>query len=216
MKKLLIKLGTATLISLILSANMALLAYAAGCDSTTIKEQLTGPECIKTGGSSGEEAEAGKKFITIMEEPLIKMEPKEFGGEAGTFEARTCYRVTVSCKDTKIQPVAALKETCAPSYEDPVVTCKEVTVIFSDAGTTMITGYVAMVYRWAAPIVGMICVLVIVISGLQLSFSGGDSGAVDSARKRIVQSLAGLAVLFLSSVILYTINPNFFTATVGG
>ena len=75
----------------------------------------------------------------------------------------------------------------------------------------MIYGYIAMIYQWGASIVGIIAVTVIVFSGIQISAAGGDPEAVTSAKKRILQSLAGIAVLFLSGLILYTINPNFFT-----
>jgi len=68
-----------------------------------------------------------------------------------------------------------------------------------------------MIYTWAAGFVGLIAVGVIMISSIQISLSGGDSQAVTNSKDRIVKSLAGLAVLFLSGLILYTINPNFFT-----
>jgi hypothetical protein len=159
--------------------------------------------------------DAGQNFISIMEEPITTIDPKTIEN----FEARPCYRKTMVCIENgkTVSTNSQLVKSCAPSPQsgDTAKTlCKEVTVILAKGGTAMITGYVAMIYKWAAPIVAMICVLVIVISGLQLSFSGGDSGAVDSAKKRILQSIAGLAVLFLSSMILYTANPNFFTAGV--
>ena len=41
--------------------------------------------------------------------------------------------------------------------------------------------------------------------------AGGDTQAVENAKSRIVKSLSGIVVLFLSGLILYTINPTFFT-----
>ncbi|MFA7685389.1 MAG: pilin [Candidatus Gracilibacteria bacterium] len=90
-------------------------------------------------------------------------------------------------------------------------TCEEVMVILSTGGTSMIEGYIASIYTWAASIVGLIAVTVIIISGIQIAVSGGDTQAVDSGKNRIIKSISGLAVLFLSGLILYTINPNFFT-----
>ena len=58
----------------------------------------------------------------------------------------------------------------------------------------------------------MIAVLIMVISGIQISAAAGDQQAVTNAKNRIVQSLGGLALLFLSGIVLYTINPTFFTA----
>lgn len=91
--------------------------------------------------------------------------------------------------------------------------CNRVQVLLSKGGTSSIIGYISMIYRWAAGIVGLIAVIVIIISGIQLSVSGGDSNAVESSKKRIIQSIAGIVVLFLSGIILYTINPTFFTAS---
>lgn len=224
MKKFIAKLGLFVLANLIL-VNMIPAVYATDDDDTPppaepegicnpkgLKNAIAGNECIK-------QNEAGTIFISIIEEPLGSIEKDKIEG----FEARTCYRKTAVCitkdsatnKETGKAIASSLvdKDSCKAGKDDNNfdITCKEVTVILSAGGTTMISGYIAMIYQWAAPIVGMICVLVIVISGLQLSFSGGDSGAVDSARKRILQSLAGLAVLFLSAVILHTVNPNFFT-----
>lgn len=209
MKKFLAKLGLFIAINLMLISVIPM-AFAT-CNIAAITEALTKQDCIQP-------ADAGKKFISIIEEP---MENSEVTGIDG-FTSKTCYRKTVSCQTEEAKPQTLRNASlvaegdCTPGPSgDLTITCKEVTVIFSEkGGTSMISGYVGMIYRWAAPIVGMICVLVIVVSGLQLSFSAGDSGAVDAARKRIIQSLSGLAVLFLSSVILYTVNPNFFTAAI--
>jgi hypothetical protein len=209
MKKFLAKLGLFVTINLIL---ISVLPVAnAACDIAAIAAALKDDDCITQDA-------AGKTFVSIIEEP---MENSEVTGIDG-FTRATCYRKTVSCQTEEEKPQTLRNASlvnattgCTPgTTDDLTTTCKEVTVIFSNGGTVMISGYVGMIYRWAAPIVGMICVLVIVVSGLQLSFSAGDSGVVDAARKRIVQSLSGLAVLFLSSVILYTVNPNFFTAAI--
>ena len=97
--------------------------------------------------------------------------------------------------------------------EAPVetVSCRTVGVIEGDSGVSLLSNYVGLIYRWAAAIVGMISVVIIIVSGVQISIAGGDTGKIDEAKKRIIQSLAGLIVLFLSGVILYSINPNFFT-----
>jgi type IV secretory pathway VirB2 component (pilin) len=68
-----------------------------------------------------------------------------------------------------------------------------------------------MIYRWGASLVGIIAVTIIIISGIQISASGGDSEAINAGKKRILQSIVGIIVLFLSSLILYTVNPTFFT-----
>ena len=90
--------------------------------------------------------------------------------------------------------------------------CQPVQVFLSSTGTDLLFVYISTIYKWAASVIGIIAVLVIVISGIQISASAGDQQAVTNAKNRIVQTLGGLALLFLSAIILYTINPNFFTA----
>ncbi len=88
--------------------------------------------------------------------------------------------------------------------------CSYVQVLIGTSGTGLLKTYIAILYRWAASIVGIIAVLVIVISGIQISADQGSGESVGSAKTRIMQSLAGLVILFLSALILYTINPTFF------
>lgn len=92
----------------------------------------------------------------------------------------------------------------------PMVSCNLVERISGRGGVDVFGQYAAALFRWAGGIVGIICVLVIVVSGAQISMSG-DAGSMDEAKKRIFQSLLGLAILFLSGLILYVINPGFFT-----
>lgn len=93
--------------------------------------------------------------------------------------------------------------------EQNIVYCRPAQVIEAGSGSGLIKAYTALIYKWAAGTVGIVAVLVIVVSGIQI-ITSDVSGDVDSAKNRIGQSLIGLAILFLSAVILYTINPNFF------
>ena len=89
---------------------------------------------------------------------------------------------------------------------------EETSVIKGRTGTEILKNYIAIVYKWGAGIVGVIAVLVIILSGIQMMMSGGeDASGVEEAKKRIYRSVAGLILLFLSGVLLYVINPNFFT-----
>jgi len=88
--------------------------------------------------------------------------------------------------------------------------CRPIQLLVSTSGINLLKFYVLQVYVWGAGIVGIIAVLVIVVSGIQIAASGGEE-QLTSARTRIIQSLSGLAILFLSGLILYTINPTFFT-----
>ncbi|MEK7524031.1 MAG: pilin [Patescibacteria group bacterium] len=93
----------------------------------------------------------------------------------------------------------------------PRVHCSALNRISDYSGAGLVAQYISVLYKWAASVVGIIAVLVITFSGIQIATAGGDSAKLDSAKNRIAQSLAGLAILFLSGLILYTINPGFFT-----
>lgn len=84
-------------------------------------------------------------------------------------------------------------------------------VIYGDDGLSLLNNYASRVYQWIAGIVGAICILIIVVSGIQISIGGLSPEEVGSAKERVERALIGLAVLFLSAFILYTINPTFFT-----
>ncbi len=89
--------------------------------------------------------------------------------------------------------------------------CQPVQVLRSDSGTDLLFLYIGTIYRWAASVIGIIAVLVIVISGIQISAAAGEQQAITNAKTRIFQSIGGLVLLFLSGIVLYTINPTFFT-----
>ncbi len=168
-------------------------------------------------------------IIMVIEEPL-NIKPS---GTAGTdsYVVRRCFRntfqYTIPGNASATLPFFAKEcsttaKTLAQTYkykskDDPSAnaefSCREVQVILTKGGTVAIYGYIGMIYRWGASIVGIIAVTVIILSGIQISAAGGDQEAVGSAKKRILQSIAGIIVLFLSGLILYTINPTFFTNT---
>jgi hypothetical protein len=83
-------------------------------------------------------------------------------------------------------------------------------VVSGKDGLSLLSNYASQVYNWIAGIVGSICILVIIISGIQISIGGLSQEEVSSAKDRVVRALSGLVVLFLSAFILYTINPFFF------
>jgi hypothetical protein len=91
------------------------------------------------------------------------------------------------------------------------IKCTPIQVFLSQSGTDLLYIYIGAIYRWAASVIGIIAVLIMVISGIQISAAAGDQQAVTNAKNRLFQSMAGLALLFLSAIILFTINPTFFT-----
>ncbi|MFC1600293.1 pilin [Patescibacteria group bacterium] len=153
-------------------------------------------------------------FYVILEEPL--------GGP----DAKYCFRV---CNKVKVEPGSAiegqvkqrvcdLRDKCDNfDYTDSKgkpqktkdVTCQRVQILQATGGQDLLTQYVKLIYLWSAGTIGIIAVLVIVISGMQIMVSG-SSGNIDEAKGRIFKALFGLVVLFLSGLILYTINPTYF------
>ncbi len=84
-------------------------------------------------------------------------------------------------------------------------------IVSGKDGLGLLSNYASQVYNWIAGIVGSICILVIIISGIQISIGGLSQEEVSSAKDRVLRALVGMVVLFLSAFILYTINPFFFT-----
>lgn len=110
------------------------------------------------------------------------------------------------------------KKTCTSTYVDtctPIENgesyCDRVQAIISLSGLSMLFSYIALIYKWAAGIVGVVSVMFMIYGSLMLMTAGDSTENVDKAKAKIIQSMAGLALLFLSAIILYTINPTFFT-----
>lgn len=139
-------------------------------------------------------------------------------------EARSCARYTetliceVNGKSQKITNQGLFKE--CPDMPDSGTDakhqsfdCQNVTVLLvnpAQGGVGVLQVYLGLIYRWAAGIVGIIAILIIIVSGIQISASNGEAEAMSAAKKRIFQSLGGLALLFLASGLLYMVDPNFF------
>lgn len=160
-------------------------------------EKLTAEQICPNLGS-GDDTSA---FYVVLEEPL--------GGP----DAIYCFRVCG--KNVKEKRVCKYKAVCEGDSdlggtEPGTFDCQRVQIIKADSGVNLLNQYVGMIYFWAAGTIGIIAVLTMVISGLQIMSAGGDSGKIDPAKSRIMQALVGLVILFLSGLILYTINPTFF------
>lgn len=218
MKKLLIKLATFAIMITMLNTSISL---ATGSSSDLARydklDFAKNAPCIE---DTGENAKDAGFLVTFIEEPLDANDKEETNAEGEViFKQKICYRHTLQWED-EILGVQTLEElSTAPCKtrnelginEQDKYSCRQIQAVLSKGGTSLIYGYIGMVYRWGASIVGIIAVLVIVISGIQISAAGGDPEAINEAKKRIIQSIAGIAMLFLSGLILYTINPTFFT-----
>jgi hypothetical protein len=83
-------------------------------------------------------------------------------------------------------------------------------VIQGGDGEEILKNYTKLIYVWLAGFIGIASVLMLVFGGIEISTAGANQEGVSSGTKRIVAALSGIALLFLSSLILRTINPTFF------
>lgn len=100
---------------------------------------------------------------------------------------------------------------CRKRDDPKVKTGKWLQVVMGDDGSKILQDYVKLIYIWLAGFIGVVAVLMIIAGGIQISIAGADQSNLDDGKKRIVSALVGLVLLFLTTLILYTINPNFFT-----
>lgn len=160
-------------------------------------------------------------IITILEEPLSLQESQTKTIDGADFEQRICYRHVFRYNETTTAPSLS-RVSCTHSRsmelynaanalgDKASYSCKAIQVLLSKGGTAMLYHYIGMIYRWGVSIAGIVAVLVIVLNGIRISASGGDPEAINKSKRMIIQSLAAIAVLILSGIILYTINPDFF------
>jgi hypothetical protein len=83
-------------------------------------------------------------------------------------------------------------------------------IIVGDDGNEILTDYAGMLYKWLSGFIGIAAVLMLVVGGIQISTAGANQEGLKEGKDRIIAALVGLAILFLSSLILFTINPTFF------
>ena len=82
--------------------------------------------------------------------------------------------------------------------------------ISGDSGTDLAMEYVSMLYKFGASLMGILAILVIVVSGVQMMTGGAEEANYTDAKDRILQAIFSLAILFSSALILRTVNPDFF------
>lgn len=135
----------------------------------------------------------------------------------------TCKEETIAAKEgapqkKEVQCKTVFQGTTEPCDananaigKDGAVACERVQVYISQSGIGLLSAYLGTIYQWAAGVIGTVSVFYMIWGGIKIATSGDDTAAYDEAKKKIIQSIAGLVLLFLSAVILYSINPNFFT-----
>jgi len=154
----------------------------------------------------------GKKYnhVTFLEQPLSL--------KNNVFIAEECKPTTPEGTDYKCKSRITCE--CTPKFpniaganlrEQTSITCRRVQFITYKTGQELAAKYVNLIYRWISSIVGIIAVIYIIVNAIIISSAQNDSGQVTAAKDRIVQSLIALVVLLSLSLVLYAINPTFFT-----
>ncbi|MFH1546587.1 MAG: pilin [Patescibacteria group bacterium] len=83
-------------------------------------------------------------------------------------------------------------------------------IVRGEDGGVILENYAKLLYKWLAGFIGIVAVLILIVGGIQISTAGANQEGLQSGKDRIIAALVGLTLLFLSSLILYTINPTFF------
>src|SRR3989344_707793 len=103
-------------------------------------------------------------------------------------------------------------EECNKSIEGKTIKGRCVTkataVVDPDDKTGGVVSYIGGVYKFLVGIAALAAVFMIMIAGYRWLFAGGNSGAIDDAKKRIKGAVAGLVIALLSYTILNLINPE--------
>lgn len=75
----------------------------------------------------------------------------------------------------------------------------------------LLYNYLGLVYNFLSGIIIAVVILVVIVGGIRISTAGGNAEGAKSGKDMIIKALIGMILWFTASVILYTINPTFFT-----
>lgn len=98
----------------------------------------------------------------------------------------------------------------APIGEKDAVPIPEYTEAQGGYSIAIVETYLQFLYPYAAMLLVSITVLMTVVGSIEMITAGGDSAKVTSGKDRIMYAILGLLLFLFSSVILWSINPNFF------
>lgn len=159
---------------------------AAGYVITELSEPIGNPIAITEG------EDAGNKIINVYKGTCCWYADWNEEGQQECYETREIYAETIGECDA------------AASF------CSQRQWVIGNSGAGIIKLYVKQIYTFMAFTVGSIAVATMVVSGIQISVSG-VSGDISAAKQRMTQAIVGIVLLFFSGILLYTINPTFFT-----
>lgn len=188
----------------------ATLALDLKCEDLNVYEVTLDGGPVVSADLAEANAKKLKNYITtVLEEEIGSGSTGQVTPDDKSAESLTCFRVT-GCKtaNEKVSCSSAYGTECTPGEN---IFCQRVQVLVSQSGIDLLMSYLGIVYRWAASVIGVVSVAYLIYGGFLIGTAQDDAGKIDKAKEKIFQSIAGLVLLFLSAIILYTINPNFFT-----
>lgn len=77
-----------------------------------------------------------------------------------------------------------------------------------DVGTGSLARCITQIYTWSIVVAAILAVLMVTLGGYLYMTAGGNAEQSTKGKDFIWQALAGLGILFLSYIILATINPD--------
>lgn len=187
-------------------------------DIEAAEKEIDGQHSMTCGESTSDgllykgDCTAENKVITEISEVFAGDVDTE-GNEIKTVFKGTCCFVTeydATNNNFKCAETREIYTLDYPTCTTKATDCQKRQWVIGTSGAGIIKVYVKQIYRWAAVTVGSVAVVTMIISGIQISVSG-VSGDITAAKDKLLSALAGLVLLFLSGIILYTINPTFFS-----
>lgn len=177
------------------------------------------PESSTCGDANGvtglvERADCNGKVITEVSEIVTQVNPASNGDEiVQVYQGYCCLLYTGSaCHEMRTYYTDSLK--ACQSVENvsgvlPTSSCTPRQWLIASTAMGLFKLYVKQLFTFGSFIVGVVAVGTIIINGVRISVAG-VSGDISDAKQKIMQSLSGIVLLFLSALILYAINPDFF------
>ena len=196
--------------------NVSQSSFQSRCDSEKLAE-MKFPECANSTSECGSkyfvisaENETGRGAYRTPFNCLFLEEP--IGGDTGL----DLYKVTPMSTDNGVITGNNYElwhgEAIVPPSYGPV----QAVLVFEpgreDQGPFgLLYNYLGLVYNFVSGIIVGFAVLVVIIGGIMISTAGGEPDKLNKGKDLIKKALIGMVLWFTASVILYTINPTFFT-----
>jgi hypothetical protein len=183
---------------------------------TTYQENTACGEPNASIGGMIEKRDCSTQVITEITEVIA---PAEFGtGEGGTetekivnlYQGVCCYLYD-SGNNTCYQTITYYTKTYddCKEFASGTPKCSQRQWLIASSGVGLLKLYVKQIFTFGSTAVGFIAMAMLIYYGVRISASG-VSGDISEYKQKILQAISGIVLLFLSGLILYTVNPDFF------